>query len=685
MTQRAGVVYPRSMNNALGAVGVVVFAVATSCQKPPPPPPPAPALPSRPPYSEFARDEFNRRAAERFLPIFWRSDDNGDGKLDPAELATLVGFGAEAKARYVDEKGDFTAQFIEAWALLKKEPATEGLNPDEAERRAAVRKELSQGKPTLVETDFSSAKAQEVEFVSHIVAAMQTVERLFARQRGVLGVDAKIPADDLASRMMFHRNQGPFCVAPQTENDPRCRATPEVTSRKVGLYPATTQDDPKFCDKLSKAKNAKALMDHFSTVVEGAKPDTFEAKKYSEAFGDDMQAVSRELQKAAALADEKETALKAYLEKAAAAFATNDWETANVAWAAMGATNSRFYLRIAPDEVYEEPCSWKAGFGATFAHINPDSLAWQAKLEPVKLEMEKFVAGLAGAPYKAREVKFKLPDFIDIILNTGDARDAHGATIGQSLPNWGKVAETGGRTVTMTNLYTDLDSRAALKGQAESLFCPDAMKLFTSDPKPALMSVVLHEAAHNLGPAHEYKVAGKVDDVAFGGPLAATMEELKAQTLALRLPWWLAEKGIIDANDAAQGAVRDVAWAFGHISRGMYTGSGAPKNYSQLASIQLGSMIKAGALKWAATTQAANGRDTGCFEMSIDAWKPAVDGLAHRVLQTKARADKAEAEKMKAEFVDARDDWEKLRATITERWLRAPKATFVYSLKLPRP
>jgi hypothetical protein len=32
-------------------------------------------------------------------------------------------------------------------------------------------------------------------------------------------------------------------------------------------------------------------------------------------------------------------------------------------------------------------------------------------------------------------------------------------------------------------------------------------------------------------------------------------------------------------------------------------------------------------------------------------------------------------------FVDAKDAWADLRAVITERWLRAPKASFVYSIK----
>jgi len=113
----------------------------------------------------------------------------------------------------------------------------------------------------------------------------------------------------------------------------------------------------------------------------------------------------------------------------------------------------------------------QGNFHMTFALINQESLEWQRRLEPVKDDMEAAIASLAGPPYEPREVGFALPDFIDIVLNAGDSRSALGATIGQSLPNWGPVAESGGRTVAMTNLYTDPDSEAVLMEQARALLC----------------------------------------------------------------------------------------------------------------------------------------------------------------------------------------------------------------------
>ena len=50
-------------------------------------------------------------------------------------------------------------------------------------------------------------------------------------------------------------------------------------------------------------------------------------------------------------------------------------------------------------------------------------------------------SAIPGAPFGAL-----------VRLDAGDARAASGATIGQSLPNWGPVANEGrGRTVAMTD------------------------------------------------------------------------------------------------------------------------------------------------------------------------------------------------------------------------------------------
>ena len=58
-----------------------------------------------------------------------------------------------------------------------------------------------------------------------------------------------------------------------------------------------------------------------------------------------------------------------------------------------------------------------------------------------------------------------------------------------------------------------------------------------------------------------------------------------------------------------------------------------------------------------------------------------IDKLEARVLAAKAKGDVKDMNAMRAAFVDGKDAWADLKAVITERWLRAPVASFVYSLR----
>ena len=633
------------------------------------------------PFSSIPRMDFNRRAAELYLPLFWREDANNNGALEPNELAFLTGIDDTDTSGWIDESGRFSQAFRTAYGRMTK-PDPEPTDAAEQTRQRLIKEELAQGRPTLVATDLTQGSEADKNFMSRMLAVAELIERIYARQKGVFGMGADIPESDAASRMVFHRNQSPYCEAPKTENQDACSALAKKPPRTVGLYPAEIQSDEKFCAALEKEPNAKDLMGHFSVVVATDRPGTYVAVPYTEAYAQEMGAIARELEAAAKGLGDDEAALKKYLLAAAGSFRSNDWEPANEAWVAMNAQNSKWYVRVGPDEVYYDPCAWKAGFALQVARINPDSLEWQKKLDPLKADMEKTLGAMAGAPYKAREVNFKIPDFIDVVVNAGDQRSAHGATIGQSLPNWGPVAEKGGRTVAMTNLYTDADSQTAQAELMSSVFCKNTNALATTTPRETLISSVLHEAAHNLGPSHEYKVKGKEDDALFGGPLASTLEELKAQSSALYLTNWLASKGIFTDEEVRRIQLRNIAWAFGHISRGMYAADGTPRNYSQLAAIQLGSLMQAGAISWHADQPAANGKDQGCIEINFDALPKAIEELETTVLQIKASGNKKRAEELKAQLVDADDEFAKTKAAITERWLRAPKASFVYSVNL---
>lgn len=632
------------------------------------PTPDTPAAEAR--YDRLPRLRFNQLAVRLDLPLFWAADDDGDGAVDPAEVRSLRFYPSEGA--WVD--GDaFTPAFDRAYAAIVEAASA---SPGD-ERQRLVFTELDSIAPTIVETDLAEMAEAHRAFAGHMVRVAAMIDALYAEQVGMTALADRV-ADDPASRSLFRRNWGPRCRAPETENEEACSAIEGAPDQPVDVYPTALQAQDDFCQALEGRENASALLEPFTVVRE--REGELVAVPYHEAYAAHVQPIATELRAAAeAMTDPEEEPLRRYLRAAAQSFLDDDWDPANEAWASMNVRNSRWYVRVGPDEVYWDPCSHKAGFHLTFARINQGSLEWQDRLTPLQQQMERSLASLSEA-YEPRDVSFHLPDFIDIVLNAGDDRDPFGATIGQSLPNWGPVAEEGrGRTVAMTNLYTDPDSLARRREVAASLFTEAAMQSYTDDTTPALLSTILHEATHNLGPSHEYRVNGQTDTEAFGGGLSSMLEELKAQSGALYFVEMLREEGVLTDAQARQVYLDGMVWALGHVSRGMYTPSGQRKAYSQLAAVQVGFLMDRGVLRWDPEATAANGEDTGAFDLDYEAFPQAVNELMTRVMGIKATADRAAAEELANRYVDGDVVPQEV---VVERHRRHPRASFVYSLTL---
>jgi hypothetical protein len=622
------------------------------------------------------RARFNQLALRLNLPLFWATDADGDGQPDVGETRSLLFYPSSGRVLW-ERDGFFTPDFEEAVERIRAENAAA---PPSDPRRELVLTELDHAAPTLVDTDLHALPEAHRAFAQHMLVVAGLMDRLYAHQVGMDAMERRVDGSDTASLSLFRRNWGPACEASVVESDARCSAIEGAPHQPVDVYPTELQATEGFCAQLEARPDAQTLLSPFTVVRAGA-DGALTAVPYSVAYEEYMRPIARELRAAAdAMTDPNETALVTYLRAAATSFETNEWQPADEAWSRMSVRNSQWYVRVAPDETYWEPCSQKAGFHLTFAHIDQGSLVWQDRLSPLRTDMEAALAGLATGEYTAREVSFQLPDFIEIVVNAGDDRDAFGATIGQSLPNWGPVADEGrGRTVAMSNLYTDADSLARRRAQAMSLLDTAAMGPYTDDATPGLLSTILHEATHNLGPAHDYRTpAGQNDSEAFGGQLASMLEELKAQSGALFFIDWLRQRSVIDETQAQQIYVDSIVWAFGHISRGMYTPEGQRKPYSQLAAVQIGVLLDEGALRWDPSATAADGHSQGAFSIDFARLPEACTHLMQRVMHIKATGDRAAAEALAAQYVDG----DRVpHATIVERYRSFPQVSFVYSVE----
>jgi hypothetical protein len=621
-------------------------------------------------YDALTRSELNGLALRLDLPIFWTSDADGDRSVDPNEVRSLLFYPTDG--RWVED-GAFTSEFESAYdAMIRAKSAA----PPPSEREQLILEELGSAAIAIVETDVPSLPEEHRQFADRMLGVARRIDALYARQVGMTALAPRIEGAAAPSRSVFRRNWGPECLAPRTERQAQCSAIEGAPTRYVDVYPEALQRQEGFCAALEARPDAEALLDPFVTVVE--RNGELVPVSFAEAYREPMTEIAAELEAAAgALADPNEEPLRVYLRAAAQSFRDNDWLPADEAWSRMNAESSRWYLRVAPDETYWDPCSRKAGFHLTLALVDRASLEWQRLLTPFQDRMEQSLAALAPRLYRARDVSFHMPDFIAIAINAGDDRSAFGATTGQSLPNWGLVAEEGRRrTVVMTNLYTDPDSAARRREIADSLFTADSLAHYSDESEPGLMSTVLHEATHNLGPAHEYELGGRTASEAFGGELATMLEELKAQTGALYFLEFLVGNDAITRERANETFLDSIVWAIGHVSEGMYSAGGERKPYSQLSAIQIGYLLEQGALSYDPNRPAANGRDTGSFAVDYARLPAASEGLMRELVRILASQDRAAAEALSQRYVDGQVV---PHATIVERHRRFPRQSFVYS------
>ena len=609
----------------------------------------------------LSRDDFNRLVVGTGEALYWLTDDVDPGKVNPAELVVT---GVEGSRDEWISDGVPTERFNTLYRQLV-----------ETKRQETVARELNQGRPTLVSSDLSSLSDDEKQLVRHILKAADLTDRLHRMQRGSSAVESKLAYLRPQDRAMFFRNNGPWCEAPETQSDPFCNADPSFSRQVFGVYPPSVEHVSALCEKLTSLPNGQILLDPYTVVTlsddgkDGGKG--FEALPYHHVFFDEMKAVADELNAAAAIAGRVgETAFETYLKAAALSFlpqtaeeirnacadqtepagkaecvlktgmeaARKARDAADEAWVAMNPNNSKFYLRIGADEVYWDLCQQKAGFHTSFALIDKSSLELQEKLNPLRSQMENSLSQIAPA-YQARDVKFQMPDFIQIIMNAGDARKGLGATIGQSLPNWGAVVDRGGsRTVVMTNLYQDPDSKALARQKAEQLLAPETLVYSVEEQRIALIDIILHEATHNLGPYSDFRIDGKRAGQIFGGGLATVLEELKAQSGSWYYVPLLESAGVITSDQARQLYTHALVWSFGHLSQGLFEANGNPKPYSQLSAVIVGRLVEGGALEWVTVTD-ESGSSRGVFKLNYDLVPVVAEAVMRDVVTVKATGD----------------------------------------------
>ena len=169
----------------------------------------------------------------------------------------------------------------------------------------------------------------------------------------------------------------------------------------------------------------------------------------------------------------------------------------------------------------------------------------------VEQDMEEALATRIGAPYTARKVTFHLPDFIDIVFNAGDDRNAIGATHRREPAELGPGRERGARAHGRDEqpLHRSRQPRDPRASRRESLLDGRRRMAAYGDVADAGPARRRSSTRRRTTSAPRTSTSSTARPTArrSAAPLASMLEELKAQTGALYFLELRAQaKGIID-------------------------------------------------------------------------------------------------------------------------------------------
>ena len=182
---RHGFVVSRGRMRRRALAAAAARAAAAAARPVAPVAQPAPAPPTSPRTTRSIALAFNRVAVHLNLPLYWTSDANNERQvIDPSEsrgapLLSDVGRREVGRRRRVH--AGVRSGVRAHRRRQQRDAAPARATPEETQRRKLVIQDLDQARPTLVENDLSALSADDKDFVRHVLAASDLVDRALRR------------------------------------------------------------------------------------------------------------------------------------------------------------------------------------------------------------------------------------------------------------------------------------------------------------------------------------------------------------------------------------------------------------------------------------------------------------------------------------------------------------------------
>ncbi|MGF1466827.1 MAG: NUDIX hydrolase [Sandaracinaceae bacterium] len=378
-------------------------------------------------------------------------------------------------------------------------------------------------------------------------ARLATLRDLFTLFRGVVVVDPELGRMPLAP--VRPEAPGGALYPPDVDE--------EIVRAFAEAHPRTAVGDLLGPRTVVRRRTEEALADDLSTLehhpaLEALHPqlrrmlsrpadrEELYAVPYALAYARELTRAYRRLRSAARDARRSDGDLADYLEQRARDLLSNDYEAGDAAW--VSGAMRRLNAEIGAYETYDDRLlGVKAHFALSILVRAPEATD---ALDRIVARLPELQAQLPGGPDGA--VRRRIPiGLYDVVADFGQARGANTATV---LPNEERIVRRYGRTVLLRRNVIQHPARMAIQRRRfAAVMAPAHLSDLT--PTGELLRTALHELGHDLGP--RTTVTATPVSLAMG-PLHNTLEELKADLIALWLGARLRRLGVLSAAEARQ-------------------------------------------------------------------------------------------------------------------------------------
>ena len=498
-------------------------------------------------------------------------------------------------------------------------PAAPPMDPKES----ALAAQNARFAPTELKVDLSALPRQERAALAEIVAAARVMDALFLRQvwAGNPGMLIELSRRGGEELRAFLLNKGPWS---RLDHDAPFVATAPAKPGGANFYPAdaTKEEVEAWLKSLPEGERARAS--GFFTTIRRAAGGGLVAVPYSLEYQDELQLAAAHLRRAAHFT--AQPTLKAFLERRAAAFLSNDYYESDVAWMEL---DSSIEPTIGPYEVYED--GWfnaKASFEA-FVGLRDD--AETQKLLRLSGELQALENALPIDPALRNPKLGALAPIrvVNQIFCSGEANRGV-QTAAFNLPNDERVArEKGTKRVMLKNVQEAKFAKVLLPIARVALAEADRADVSF---EAFFTHILMHELMHGLGP-HQIKGTGQTVRQALQ-EAGSAVEEAKADIAGLWALQQLVDRGVLGKELERTMYTTFLASAFRSIRFGITEAHGKG------IALQINALLDAGAFRVAAD---------GTFSVEAAKIKGAVAALAGELMTLQASGDAARARALLAE------------------------------------